>query len=335
VQAGIVTTTRSPGPPIVSFVAYHLSIGFARIFLFVDGHSEPGLDALRMEPRVTLITIDDALRERWSALPSFAVMAEHLDTEVMARQVLNAELAILLARQQRLDWLFHIDSDEALFFPRQSLMDHLLAAESRGMQQIVYPNHEAVPETVEVGDFFREVTLFKASSDISPTGSEQLFVAYRTGKSAVALGVQAMPHGVHRFRARDPGPQLTTQRSKSACVLHYPSCGFARYVNKYVTLGPFAERYFGTTSISQTVPFHWQSRLLVTERRMDEARRLYMRKIMLDGLATSERAELLARGTLVRISNVSDQLARIRDPWWSPNDASTSEMCATHESGRG
>ena len=39
---------------------------------------------------------------------------------------------------------------------------HFAALDAEGVAQLTYANHEAVPETMRVGDYFRAVSLFKA-----------------------------------------------------------------------------------------------------------------------------------------------------------------------------
>src|SRR5581483_11796741 len=98
-RAAIVTTLRNAGNVLDSFIAWHLGIGFAHLYLFFDDPADPDLPRLSADPRVTAIAHDPVLRERWRHLPQFAGQQAFLDREVMARQVLNTELAMELARE--------------------------------------------------------------------------------------------------------------------------------------------------------------------------------------------------------------------------------------------
>src|SRR3954468_11997920 len=106
-RAAIVTTLKNAGAVLDSFIAYHLAVGFEHIFLFFDDAADPDLPRAAANLRVTAIAHDAALRERWRALPQYAEQARFIDSEVMARQVLNVELAMQLARERGFDWLLH------------------------------------------------------------------------------------------------------------------------------------------------------------------------------------------------------------------------------------
>jgi hypothetical protein len=162
-RPAIVATVRDAADVLGSFVAYHVAIGFARIYLFFDDPADPCAAALDGHPRVTVVRCDDQLRELWRALRLYPRFGDHVATEVMARQLLNCELAIDMAAADGLDWLLHIDSDEAFLCEGGSVPEHFRALDLRGVRNVVYTNCEALPETLEVGDYFREVTLFRVN----------------------------------------------------------------------------------------------------------------------------------------------------------------------------
>ena len=307
VRLGLVATISCPGPSIKSFVSHHIAIGFQTLFLFHEGEPDCHVLETAVHQSVTLIRSSSYLRQLWRALPSYPVIAPHLDKEVMARQILNAELGVELARESGVDWLFHLDADELMHPQTGTLTEQLMAAESAGVEHMVYANHEAVPPTETVADCFREVTTFKANPDIIPSGDRKLFIAYYTGKAAVRLSTNPIAHGVHRFRRADK-TRLRTARSKTAAVLHYPSCGLEQYFAKYRRLGAFDEQYFGKLSIAANMPFHWQSRNLISANKLDEARQLYRDRVMLANLSAAEQARLLDTRVLVRIQEPAHRL---------------------------
>lgn len=191
-RAALVTTLRSRGASLEDFVAYHLGIGFDRLFLFFDDPEDAAFDRCSGHPRITAVRNDARLYEHWRRTPVFAGMRRFIHKEVMARQVLNAATAISMARQQSIDWIVHLDVDE-LFFPGErtdarssgvepageslrssqrtdahvrSLIrvdEHFLSLEDRGLHGVVYANHEAAPEVEDVELPFRDITLFKVN----------------------------------------------------------------------------------------------------------------------------------------------------------------------------
>lgn len=220
--AAIVTTLRNAGATLDSFIKYHLSVGFSHIFLFFDDPDDAGIEIARGRPNVTVIRHDAELRRRWKRTRSYRMLGHvrrFIETEVMSRQVLNAEVAIGLAADKGFDWLLHIDSDELFHAPGQSAGAHFRSLAERGVRHVTYPNHEAAPETPDVADPFKEVTLFKKNpytlsagqmSDEQKAVIEELpqlpdkfFFFYRNGKSAARVSEGLLPEGVHGFRVED------------------------------------------------------------------------------------------------------------------------------------
>jgi hypothetical protein len=70
-------------------------------------------------------------------------MEEFVDSEVQARQQLNAEVAMGMAVADGLHWLIHIDVDE-LFYLKDGLTlnSHFGKLESEGIFQLSYQNWE-------------------------------------------------------------------------------------------------------------------------------------------------------------------------------------------------
>src|SRR5205807_846691 len=157
VRAAICTTLRNAGPVLESFIAYHLAIGFERLYLFFDDPTDPDLARVSAHPTVTAIPHDTRLREHWRRLPQYPEQSAFTDSEVMARQVLNVEMAMQLARAAGFTWLLHIDADELFYSPLQSAAEHFEQVERQQLETVVYLNYEAIPERDEIGDFFREI----------------------------------------------------------------------------------------------------------------------------------------------------------------------------------
>lgn len=310
-HAAIVTTLRDSAAVIESFVAYHRAIGFDHIFLFFDDPADPSLGWARAQPHVTAIPRDGALREAWSKLSRYDENAAHTEREVMARQVLNVQHAMNLARAKGLKWLLHIDADELFYAPDGDAAAHFAWLETTPIETVSYANFEAVPETEETGDFFRAVTLFKkpkllrappsadakALIDRSGQLAPNFFHFYDNGKSAVRLNAEGMlPKGVHSFVR--PGKYASAQ-SPQQFILHYACCGFEAFWQKYQTLGRFADQWWNKYDIVASIgPFHLQARDAVMTGDVEQARRFYRERVMIDDselVAALMRHNLLAR----------------------------------------
>lgn len=322
----LVTTLRNVGPSLDSFVAYHLGIGFARLYLFFDDPNDPDLARVAGNNRVTAIRSDAKLQEIWKTLPSWNDQAEHIKTEVMARQVLNAAYAMKLARAAGHNWLLHIDADELFYSPGESAAQHFARLDDFDADTILYDNLEGMTETDETPDPFREVTLFKTAiktledrgqlgqlgaltMDV-PQLQGRFFTFYINGKSSVRLSSTYMePAGVHMFGSRTAA--CRGGRTQHQFILHYACCGFENFWMKYKTLGHFSDVWWNHEDIAKAIgPFHLRSRDLINMDDRAGALALYRtRQVLTDPVKINR---LLATGLMQRITGPSDFLASLK-----------------------
>ena len=237
----ISTTTADSLGKILDWVDYHKLVGVDDFFVFVEGRAaapeavealrgaggvrvwEPGaaLDARRAKSRIW--------KEPW--LGKF--FDKPCNNELFVRQSLNMEIAIQTAQREKIDWHVHVDTDE-LLHPAGSgaySVKDVFAALPADVDLLVFPNYEACPETDEVKDPFREVTLFKRNYDhvVRKTYMESYraitgenpnyFLTYGNGKSAARVQDGLRPNGAHRFHNYLKTP--VEVKAKEAAVLHY------------------------------------------------------------------------------------------------------------------
>lgn len=316
-RAAIVTTLRDATATLRSFVAYHRAIGFQHLFLFFDDPADPMLDWARAQPEITAIARDDNLQRVWRGLSLWSGTAAHVESEVMARQILNAEHAIHLARAMSFDWLLHIDADELFHVPNGDAASHFASLAAMPPDVQTYVNFEAVPEAEDTGDFFRTVTLFKRPLSDPPSPAARALIAragqsveaffhfYGNGKSAVRLATPGMlPDSVHSFLRQG---EYAVATNRGPFILHYACCGFATFWQKYVTLGHFSDKWWGKIDIAEAVgPFHLQARDAVMDAvasgDAERARRFYRERLM------------IADPTLIREMRWYNLLQRIDQP---------------------
>jgi hypothetical protein len=79
-------------------------------------------------------------------------------------------------------------------------------------------------------------------------------------------------------------------------ILHYPCCGFDSFWTKYITLGRFADKWWGTQPIG---PFHMDSRDVVLSGDRDRAHAFYQTRIAISDSHLVE--QLVGSGVLVRL----------------------------------
>jgi hypothetical protein len=311
-RAAIVTTLRDADPVIDSFIIYHLLIGFDHIFLFFDDPRDPSIAKARKYRNVTVVSHDGVLRRMWKQTRLYAEdqqLREFLDREVMARQILNVEVAIGLAMENHLDWLLHIDVDELFYCPGQSVTEHFGSLSVSGIQQINYLNYEAIPERVGIEDYFKEVVLFKKNPQALSGGwfneaqidvirsieilPDTFFLFYGNGKSAARVTQDLLPAGVHDFWSL---PDQKSELLKEPVILHYPCCGFEHFWRKYKNLGRFADKWFDEINIAETGnQFHIEARDVVSRNDREIAKDFYEKRVV---LSDAQRIRILVENDL-------------------------------------
>lgn len=306
-KTSIVTTLRNVNTTIDYFVAYHLSIGFDHLYLFFDDPNDEGFNQYRNHPAVTAIRHDAALRRLWMTTKAASYNYAFADREVMARQVMNVDLALRMAQDAGIDWLLHIDADELFYTPHQSVNEHFISLSTQGICVARYLNHEAVPEIDCIQNFFEEVSLFKRNrKTLTQNQTKWLmsnlnrrspyFYFYKNGKSAAIASPNTHPYGVHDFES----VSRQTLLNKGPFILHFPCCGFDNFLDKYQTLGCFPDKWFDCgEAIEHILPVHSWSRDAVQTGDIAQIRAFY-NQVFIDRFKRLKDAALQA-GVFVRI----------------------------------
>ncbi len=319
IRIGIASTMRGAEKVIDSFIIYHRAIGFEHFFLFFDEPDDPAIDRARRYDGVTIIPTDDDLRRQWQASTLFAA---RFTDEIMGRQTLNLEVAIGLAAGQGLDWLMHIDQDELFYSARQSVQDHFAELTARNVACAMYPNHEAVPEQMDVVDFFKEVTLFKKGATAraepafndrqkallaaTPQLGDGFFHFYAGVKSAARVQPGLLPFGTHKFKP--PAGSLTATARTDPLILHYPSCGFDHFWDKFVHLGARPYTFWGQDATNSLGPFLRDALAVGGQGDLQAARAFYANRFVLADEAVVE--SLIENDLCCRITEPARLLAQ-------------------------
>lgn len=323
-KTAIVTTLTNASKVLDSFLTYHFSIGFDHVFLFFDNPQDSSINIAETYNNVTIIKKDAQLRQKWEKAKTYKSVKKFIDEEIMARQILNVEIAVQLALEKDITWLLHIDVDELFYLPKGTLQQHLKFLTDYEIENIYYYNYEAVPEKVKILDYLKEVTLFKKSyfhldkkqkqilNNLNDGNINLRFIAYGGGKSAAKVSNDTVPFGVHEFKPKrkyylkEDG--ITTPQGP--IILHYPECGFNYFWKKYIILGNFPDKWFGETNIAERVPFRIEARDIVQKNDKKLAKEFFKRKVMITGKQAIQ--QFINSGLLCRITVPSEIIEKER-----------------------
>lgn len=143
---GIVTTAQAPVDQVLAFVAHHLGLGPAQIWVHLDDPDDPAAGALDGIAGVTAVRCDAAY---WRAVQGRRPQRHQY------RQALNAQRVYALTD---LDWLLHIDVDE--FLLDDSPVAEVLGAAAPGRPIVRVEPWDALhdpdaPDDIYRGRYFR------------------------------------------------------------------------------------------------------------------------------------------------------------------------------------
>ena len=238
--AFMVTTAEHPDQ-IILWMSYHRAIGVSFFYLFTEGvaNTPESIERLTAEPGVSIIPRDKNLTDAhakshaWQETWLSAFFNKPCNHELFVKQSLNMEIGIVFAREDKADWILHIDTDE-LIYPTGSKsfsLIEVLDGVPENMDNVIFPNYESLAESADVEAPFMEVTLFK--KNYAHVGSRNYFenygkvqranpnyfTAYGNGKSAARVVDGLRPNGAHRWYNYGRTPKEMTVGQSA--VLHY------------------------------------------------------------------------------------------------------------------
>ena len=225
---GLCTTLKAPADQVMAFVAHHLSLGCARMWLFFDDPDDPAAASVAHLPQVTVTRCDDAHWRR--------VKARRPERH-QNRQSRNIQSVYA---QADLPWIGHIDVDEFLW-PAKDIGDVLAAVRDRAMLQMApweALHDPALPDDVFTANRFRKALsgerdaalrarVFGPHAPLLPKGVLSHSVGkcfFRTG----IAGLQPRLHGAFMGSQRLPGGPFTPD----VALLHFHAEDPVRWLDR-------------------------------------------------------------------------------------------------------
>ncbi|GAV71244.1 Glyco_tranf_2_4 domain-containing protein [Cephalotus follicularis] len=237
-----ITTSTSAGlEQILPWIFYHKVIGVSTFLLFVEGKasSENVSRVLESIAGVKVIYRTKELEERqaksriWNESWLSSFFYKPCNYELFVKQSLNMEMAIVMAREAGMDWIFHLDTDE-LIYPagtQEYSLRQLLSKVPGNVDMVIFPNYESSVEQDDIKEPFSEVSMFKKNYDHLPKdvyfgnykeatrGNPNYFLTYGNGKAAARIQDYLRPNGAHRWHNYMKTPNEI--KLDEAAVLHY------------------------------------------------------------------------------------------------------------------
>ncbi len=226
----IVCTVRNPSPSFTTWIHHHSQL-VDRLYICLDGPTEVASTPIKTDPAISIFI--GAHKSEFSG-PS----------GVMQRQCKNVMHALTQCVDDGIDWLIHIDSDELIYSPEQSLKSYFSQIDL-AISCVRFINHEVV-NTYTAEDPFKELKVFKKNQlfvmaeEESQVMEYPFFFGYMNGKSAVRVEQCIGPSGVHAFEVRNGEVVL----EQEICILHYLSATYNDWLKKCAELGEFNSFWF-------------------------------------------------------------------------------------------
>lgn len=235
-KSAIVLLSRRP-PDLKNWLTYHLDYaGVDHVFMQLE--DTPEFTALynalppEKQARVTHWSGDQKAGKDGRPFDDYKTL--------QARQLVVMAHAKDEAAKMGIDWLFHTDDDELIYVPTHRKLGEVLANLPKAYDQIYVPNVEAVYDSADVKSCFTEAREVNVNAFT--------FVSYANGKSGVrvAAGDDVIPAGPHMWKREDGMDLTSVHLDKMAfgapvMVLHYESCPFQRWEDKFWELSNTSE----------------------------------------------------------------------------------------------
>ncbi|CAL1385734.1 unnamed protein product [Linum trigynum] len=243
-----ITTSTSAGlEQTLPWIFYHKVLGVSTFFLFVEGKAaSPSvskvletIQGVKVIYRTRELEVQQANSRVWNETWLASFFYKPCNHELFVKQSLNMEMAIVMAREEGMDWILHLDTDELIHpagAPEYSLR-RLLSDVPEDVNMVVFPNYESSVERDDIKEPFSQVSMFKKNYDHLPRevyfgsyreatrGNPNYFLTYGNGKSAARVQDDLRPNGAHRWHNYRRTPNEV--KFEEAAVLHYTYTKFS------------------------------------------------------------------------------------------------------------
>lgn len=231
---------------------YHHYLGVDRCYVFSDGTTDDTLEQIQDLPFVRIY--DSVPFENYKERPEIKRFIENLETHFAARQNLHTYLSTKRAREEGMDWILALDTDELAVVDLKNSykgqLKDLFQSFSPKIEMVNFPTVEILQRNFEYKNVFAEETLFKNTGFskkrhvYDPIHDRTIkikgFYGHTRGKSALKLSVDAVPLDSHDFVS----PNNAGLASMNVgTLLHYHCYSYSDFIKKFRNFKNHSDRY--------------------------------------------------------------------------------------------
>jgi len=231
-KVGIASMMKQPHQ-LPTWIDYHLKMGADKLYIFVDDPADPSIELIkdhsnknnyRDNIRVTIID-DQWKKDNKCEYDSNKDEPQNWNV----RQDRCVDRALNYARDDKIDIIIHIDSDELLYSRNKKKLNEIFN-QHKSKDTFGISNYEMVPDKDNYTNCFLENKNFRMNG--------KNYIAYGNGKGAGRVGY-AKSNGPHEIITISGKENKQEIKPEDLVVLHYVSCNLDETVKKYKMYGNF------------------------------------------------------------------------------------------------
>jgi hypothetical protein len=211
-KLGIITLQRQPPDPL-SWIRYHVEVGIKSFYMWLEDS-----DALKpqLEAYAAKLTREGKgpVHMHAELASAFNRSAEDNYSDLQSRQQAFINRMIAQARQDKVDWVFHVDDDELLHPRSSSTWPEVLKKVDASCDSVHMKNWEGYSPEQPSGSWITDKNV-----QYMPGDCAHFFAAYANGKSASRTKEGQQAWGPHHFT----GGKECELDEKEGVVLHHDS----------------------------------------------------------------------------------------------------------------
>lgn len=246
-QVGVVITVKNEARLLRQNVLYHLGIGVAKVFVYLDYTTDNGAQTIR---DIEGVEINNSVAaETYKNRPYLEKFWSNAKEHHTARQCLNTFDALQKCKAHKIDWLISLDADELFLSSKDQTLTLNAFFEKANQHEadvVTLEPMEVIARKMAYQNVMQEETLFKTQKNFKSkfdqiynkiydpyqkTNREvSYWLGHTMGKSAIKVTDNIIPFNVHRYTS------ITAESINNVhfgYLLHYHIYDFEDFIKKY------------------------------------------------------------------------------------------------------